>query len=107
MGQLGSVKSDFDKADTHANRLFALRDREIQMKKVPKEEEIKNVEIKGNVEFKNVTFAYAAHPDVTILNDVSFNVTSGKQLAIVGPSGSGCVPLFFLFFYVLVFVLYF
>ena len=45
-------------------------------------------EIKGNIEFKNVSFTY---PDTNIqaLKDVSFTVKKGETLAILGRTGSG------------------
>jgi ATP-binding cassette subfamily B protein len=44
--------------------------------------------IVGNIEFKNVSFTY---PDTNIqaLKDVSFSITKGKSLAILGKTGSG------------------
>jgi ATP-binding cassette subfamily B multidrug efflux pump len=44
--------------------------------------------IKGNIEFKNVSFTY---PDsgIKALQDVSFSIETGKTLAIVGKTGSG------------------
>ncbi len=44
--------------------------------------------IKGDIEFKNVSFVY---PDTNIkaLKDVSFKLKSGKTLAILGKTGSG------------------
>ena len=44
--------------------------------------------IKGDIEFKNVSFTY---PDTNIeaLKDVSFMLKSGKTLAILGKTGSG------------------
>ncbi len=50
----------------------------------------KNIEteLKGKVEFKNVTFTY---PDtgITALKNISFNVNPGESLAIIGTTGSG------------------
>lgn len=43
--------------------------------------------IDGTIRFKNVSFHYSA--DRPILKNVSFEVPSGKSVAIVGPSGSG------------------
>lgn len=43
-------------------------------------------EIKGRVEFRNLTFAYNGHP---VLEDVSALVEPGQVLALVGPTGSG------------------
>ncbi|CAG8502977.1 5048_t:CDS:10 [Paraglomus occultum] len=42
---------------------------------------------KGEVEFRNVTFAYDER--IPILKNVSFKVPSGRTVAIVGPSGGG------------------
>ncbi len=46
-------------------------------------------EIKGEVEFAHVDFAYPDEPDVDILHDVSFKVKSGETIALVGPTGAG------------------
>lgn len=43
--------------------------------------------IKGEVEFKNVSFEYDANSKV--LNDVSFKVIPGETIALVGPTGAG------------------
>jgi ATP-binding cassette subfamily B multidrug efflux pump len=43
--------------------------------------------IKGNVEFKNVSFAY--NEPKYILTDLSFKVEEGKSLAFVGATGAG------------------
>jgi ATP-binding cassette, subfamily B, bacterial MsbA len=43
---------------------------------------------KGNVEFRNVSFAYG-DDSKPVLNSISLAVESGKSLAIVGQSGSG------------------
>ncbi|HEX9496564.1 MAG TPA: ABC transporter ATP-binding protein [Candidatus Limnocylindria bacterium] len=42
--------------------------------------------IRGEVEFRNVSFAYG---NTTVLRDVSFTVPAGGSLAIVGHTGSG------------------
>jgi subfamily B ATP-binding cassette protein MsbA len=41
----------------------------------------------GQIEFKNVTFSYAA--DKPIIKDVSFKIEAGQVAGIVGPSGAG------------------
>jgi len=43
--------------------------------------------IKGNVDFNNVSFGYDSTKKV--LDDVSFNVTAGETIALVGPTGVG------------------
>ena len=47
--------------------------------------------LKGEIEFKNVTFAYGGKEEV--LSDVSFKVKPGDWLAVVGPSGVGKTTL--------------
>jgi ATP-binding cassette, subfamily B, multidrug efflux pump len=43
--------------------------------------------IKGDIEFKNVWFAY--NDEKFILKDISFSLSEGESLAIVGATGSG------------------
>ncbi|KAK4689949.1 ATP-binding cassette, subfamily B (MDR/TAP), member 1, partial [Tremellales sp. Uapishka_1] len=45
--------------------------------------------ISGNLHFDHVSFAYPTRSDVQILSDLSFSLTPGECVAIVGPSGSG------------------
>lgn len=57
------------------------------------EPEIKNkatnrTEIKGNIEFKNVSFTYD-DTNIQALKNISFTVKKGETLAILGKTGSG------------------
>lgn len=53
----------------------------------PKSEKV--VEVKGHIEFRNVSFRYPTRPHVTVLKDLNLHVAAGRRLAIVGRSGSG------------------
>lgn len=44
-------------------------------------------QIRGQVEFDSVSFAYS--PDCPVLHEVTFRVEPGERVALVGPSGSG------------------
>ena len=46
-----------------------------------------SLDIKGNIEFKNVYFGYKAYNPV--LKDVSFSIKQGEMIGIVGHSGVG------------------
>lgn len=66
-------------------RIFDYFDMEVEIKN-PETPVMLN-EVKGSVEFNNVNFHYS--PDRQILKNISFELTPGKSIAIVGPSGSG------------------
>ena len=68
-----------------SERIFQLMDKEIDI--VNPEKPILPTEIKGMVEFRNVSFSYDGKTDV--LNNVSFKVKPGKTLAMVGSTGAG------------------
>jgi len=49
--------------------------------------------IRGDIEFRHLTFAYPTGPDgnpgPNVLEDINLHVPAGKTLAIIGPTGSG------------------
>ncbi len=48
---------------------------------------VKMPKIKGQVEFKNVTFGY--EDGTVVLDNVSFKINPGETIALVGPTGAG------------------
>ncbi len=70
-------------------RIFSLLDHEerVSIPITPKREEIK-----GEIEFRNVSFSYNGKDRV--LKDVSFSVRKGETVAIVGATGAGKTSLF-------------
>lgn len=68
-----------------SERIFLLLD-------TPEEEDsgrisLERSSVKGDIEFKNVWFAYSG--EEWVLRDVSFRVPAGKTVAIVGATGAG------------------
>ena len=68
-----------------AEKIFAILDMEPQV--VDAEDAIELDEIKGEIEFKDVWFAYK--PDEWVLKGVSFHVEPKQTVAFVGSTGSG------------------
>ena len=73
-----------------SERIFLLLDEEPEIKNPILPQRIKKLE--GNIEFKNVWFAYKndkkGAPDF-VLRDISFKVKPGERIAIVGATGAG------------------
>lgn len=46
-------------------------------------------EIRGEVEFKNVSFSYSDDSKDLVLKDVSFKIKEGEKIALVGETGAG------------------
>ena len=49
--------------------------------------------VRGEVEFDHVRFAYPDNPDKVIIKDFSAHVQPGQKVAIVGPTGAGKTTL--------------
>jgi ATP-binding cassette subfamily B (MDR/TAP) protein 1 len=45
--------------------------------------------LKGQFDFRKVTFAYPSRPDAVVLSSFSLVIPAGQKLAICGRSGSG------------------
>lgn len=46
-------------------------------------------DIRGDIDFKNVTFRYPSRPDTRVLENLSLTIPSGKKVALVGETGCG------------------
>ncbi len=67
-----------------SKRIFDLLDRNENIKS---NEKIKGIDIGGEVEFKNIWFAY--NDDDYVLKDISFKIKKGESVGFVGSTGSG------------------
>lgn len=45
--------------------------------------------VKGDIEFKNVTFSYKSNEQRNVIENLSLKIPAGKTIALVGPSGGG------------------
>ena len=46
-------------------------------------------DVKGKISLRNVHHAYPSKPDVTVLKDITIDISQNRVIAIVGHSGSG------------------
>lgn len=76
----------YPKAQISANRIQELLDEEPLIKN-PKNG-VCETEIKGSIEFNNVTFTYPDGEE-PVLKDISFTAKKGETVALIGSTGSG------------------
>ncbi len=52
-------------------------------------EQQSDAHMRGEVEFRNVSFAYPDAPESPVLENISFSVKQGESIAVIGSTGSG------------------
>ncbi len=82
---LGFAYREIKQALTDLEKMFILLDLKPEITDLDTAKDIHDV--KGDIRFEKVSFHY--DEDRQILNNVSFEIPSGKTLAIVGPTGAG------------------
>lgn len=70
-----------------SKRVFELLEQKELSDESGKKAKLKEAEVVGNVEFRNVRFGYVK--DKTIIKNFSADLKSGQKVAIVGPTGAG------------------
>ncbi|MGK6351766.1 ABC transporter ATP-binding protein [Parapedobacter sp. DT-150] len=89
MGSFPELYANIQKAIGASERVIEILDEQEEDAGLLQEEKIIQNRITGRIAFENVTFSYPSRPEITVLNDVSFEARSGERIAIVGPSGTG------------------
>lgn len=82
---LSNLMNTFINAVANLERIFEMMDEPVTVDDIPGAAEMP--EIKGDVHFRDVTFAY--EPGINILEHLSFDVKAGQSIALVGPTGAG------------------
>ncbi|KAH6840955.1 P-loop containing nucleoside triphosphate hydrolase protein [Chaetomium sp. MPI-CAGE-AT-0009] len=83
---LSGFYSELMKGVGAASRLFELQDRKPTIHQTAG---IKVTSAQGPIKFSQVSFAYPTRPAVNIFNGLDFEIASGANVCIVGPSGGG------------------
>ncbi|RTY94890.1 ABC transporter ATP-binding protein [Flavobacterium sp. GT3R68] len=86
-GGIAELYAQIQKAVGATERVFEL------LEEIPEKINSTNAalkeKIRGNVEFKNVSFSYASRKEIVVLENVNFTADFGQKIALVGPSGAG------------------
>ena len=85
LNDIANIFNTLQSALAGAERVFEVLDQKEEIEDKKECKELANV--RGNIEFKDVSFGY--NEDNIVLHDISFKVEEGKSLAIVGATGSG------------------
>jgi len=83
--QLGDLYNQVQAAFAGAERIFEVLDTQPDL--TDAEDAVELSDVKGDVLFENVDFAYVE--DVPVLKDVSLSAKPGQTIALVGPTGAG------------------
>jgi len=79
--------SSIQQTSAASKRVFEILDQEELIDESSKKAKIDEKEVVGNVEFRNVRFAY--EKDNVIIKNFTANLKAGQKIAIVGPTGAG------------------
>jgi subfamily B ATP-binding cassette protein MsbA len=89
--RLSRVNANLQQATAAAHRIFEVLDTHSEVQERPGAHPLTGVV--HSIEFRHVGFAYEDGPSKPILRDVSFTVSAGQMIAIVGLSGAGKTTL--------------
>lgn len=84
---IGNIFVFISRASASAERVNEILDVEIDIKNTPNLD--KTPITKGEVIFDNVSFSYDGSGTELVLKDISFNISPGEVVAILGTTGSG------------------
>ncbi|MCM1055125.1 MAG: ABC transporter ATP-binding protein/permease [Bacteroides sp.] len=89
MRNIGTIINDFQRFSASANKIIELYYGRTKI--ADREDAVELTErIKGDVEFKNVSFSYGK---TQVLHDISLKINAGETVAIMGATGSGKTTL--------------
>lgn len=82
---LANIYNMFINNIAYLERIFETMDEPVVVDDVPGAKALPP--IRGEVEFRDVTFAY--EPGINVLENIGFTVKAGESVALVGPTGAG------------------
>ena len=82
---LANLLENMQQSLAGAERVIVILDAPMEIRNKPEAADL--TDVKGDITFDHVSFAY--REDMPVLKDVSFHCPPGKMLALVGPTGVG------------------
>lgn len=85
ISQISTIIQELAQVSSNLEQVFETIDYPIEIKEKDNAVVLENV--KGNIDFNNVTFAY--EDNINILENFDLHVKQGETIALVGPTGAG------------------
>lgn len=91
LGGLSNLYGQIQRAVGSSERILEIleEETEINLQQLATQTVTPSLDIKGDISFKDVHFAYPTRSDVTVLKQINFEVKAGQKVALVGYSGGG------------------
>jgi ABC-type multidrug transport system fused ATPase/permease subunit len=81
---LGDIYAQIQRSIGASERILEIIDQTDE-----KETTDSKLKLRGDIDFRNVTFAYPSRPEYKVLSGLNFSIRAGEKVALVGQSGSG------------------
>ena len=81
---IGNFYSEIAEIGAYLERIFETMNEKVDIESLPGSQP---KDLEGSIEFKNCVFEY--EKGIPVLNNVSFKVSPGESIALVGPTGAG------------------
>eukprot|EP01112_Ceratiomyxa_fruticulosa_P021647 TRINITY_DN7692_c0_g1_i1.p1 TRINITY_DN7692_c0_g1~~TRINITY_DN7692_c0_g1_i1.p1 ORF type:complete len:553 (-),score=113.01 TRINITY_DN7692_c0_g1_i1:118-1776(-) len=88
IGQASPAIAAFANGRAGAYKIYQVLNRQSKVDPFKKEGQVLQ-QVRGDIEFKNIRFAYPSRPEITVFNNFSLSVKAGQKVALVGDSGGG------------------
>lgn len=86
MRRLGQIVAEMGMASIAMKRIYSILESDLEDYSGKTGEGLK---LRGEIEFKNVSFRYEGSEKQRVLDRISFKVKAGEKIALLGPTGAG------------------
>jgi ATP-binding cassette, subfamily B, bacterial len=92
LATLASTAVQFQSNLAGLDRVLDVLEAEVEMPETPNQKRIVRTDVRGEMQIENLCFKYP-ESDRIVLDNISFRVSPGQTVALVGPSGAGKTTL--------------